>query len=205
MPLNPVAVLSTPCAAAGPAQAQRSPRKLLQYTGGMLAGSTPMQTYSPASYYAAPAAYSGSYAPNPAVGVLNNAMASGQAPSDIMSARGRGWVRGKIMGQRVDASGVATANMGHNQYGGITGLANAQGQFETSGRYGYVGGQGQASAAVATMREAGQANGWNVMHGAAAAQASGSIYGGLPSGQRFYGRGSASAQAEGTFMYATKK
>ena len=172
----------------------------MQYTGGVVAGSVPMQTYSPVSY----APSYGSYAPNPAVGVMNQAMYSGQAPSDIVSARGSGYARGKFMGQRFDASGVGTASLGNNQYGGVTGVANAAGRFDTSGRYGYAGGQGQASAAVATMRERGQANGWTTMHGAAAAQASGSIYGGLPTGQRFYGRGSASAQAEGTFMYATK-
>jgi hypothetical protein len=162
-----------------------------------------MQSYYPASYESPVNYQASAFAPNPAIGVMQNAMTTGQAPSDIASIRGRGFVRGKFMGQRVDASGVAAASVGNNQYGGITAVGDARGQFQTSGPYGYLGGQGQARAAAATTREMGQ-GGYTVLNGAAAAQASGSIYGGLPTGQRFAARGSASAQAEGQIMYMTK-
>lgn len=177
----------------------------MQYTGAVVAGSTPMQTYYPATYSASPIGgyQTASYAQNPAVPLMQNAMTTGQAPSDIASVRGRGFVRGKLMGQRIDASGVAAANVGHNQYGGITGVAAAQGQFQTNGPYGYLGGEGQARAAAASTVESGGS--YTVLNGAAAAQASGSIYGGLPSGQGFRARGSASAQAEGSVMYWSKK
>lgn len=173
----------------------------MQYTGAVVAG-------SPTSSYFAPMTSHNSYpatafAPNPAVGIMQTAMASGQAPSDIASVRGRGFVRGKIMGQRVDASGAAAANIGHNPYGGVTGVADARGQFLTTGRYGTLGGQGQARAAAASTREAGR--GVTYLNGAAAAQASGSVWGSLPTGQGFGARGSASAQAEGQVMYYTKK
>jgi hypothetical protein len=164
-----------------------------------------MQTYYAPVSTAAPVSYRDSaFATNPAVGVMNDAMATGQAPSDILSARGRGYVRGKIMGQRIDAAGVATANVGHNQYGGITAVGDAAGQFETTGPYGYLGGQGQARAAAATTREVGY-GAQTVLSGAAAAQASGMVYGGLPTGQGFAARGSASAQAEGQVAYWSKK
>lgn len=143
------------------------------------------------------------FAANPAAGVVNTAMATGQAPNDIASVKARGWVRGKVMGQRINADGVATGSLGHNAYGGVTGVADAYGQFQTDGRYGYLAGQGQARAAVATTRET-AAGGYTVLNGAAAAQASGQVYGGLPTGQGFYARGSASAQAEGSVMYYTK-
>lgn len=184
----------------------------MQYTGAVVAGSAAAtQLAATTSYYPSYAASNmgggaayrdTAYAANPAVGLVNNAMVTGQAPSDIASVRGRGWVRGKIMGQRVDADGVATASIGNNNYGGVTAVGNAYGQFETSGRYGYLAGQGQARAAAATTLESSY-NGYNVINGAAAAQASGQIYGGLPTGQGFYARGSARAEAEGTIMYTT--
>lgn len=179
------------------------PRRLMQYTGAVVAGSKPIQSDSPVPVSQPSSDYRDTaYPPNPAVGVLTDAMATGQAPSDILSASGRVWARGRFMGQPFDASGGATVDIGHNQYGGVTGVANAHGQFNTDGRYGSVAAEGQASAGVVTMQEQDQ-NGDTVMHGAAAAQASGSIYGSLPTGSRFYGRGSVSAQAEGTFVSTT--
>lgn len=172
---------------------QKGARRLMQYTGAVVAGSRP------SSYNAG--GYQGSAYNNPAVGLVNNAMATGQAPSDIGSARARGWVRGKFMGQAVNADGVATASMGHNNYGGVTAVGNAYGQYQTSGPYGYSAGQGGARAAAATTLES--ANGYNVVNGAAAGQAWGQMYGSLPSGQGYYARGSASAQAEGTIVYTT--
>jgi hypothetical protein len=126
-------------------------------------------------------------------------MATGQAPSDIISARGKGYVRGKIMGQSIDACGVATANVGHNRCGGITAVCDAAGQCQTTGPCGYLHGQGQTRAAAATAREV-NCMGQTVTSGAAAAQASGMVRGALPNGQGFAARGSASAQAEGQVL-----
>jgi hypothetical protein len=189
-----------------PQKQQKAARRLMQYTGAVVAGS-PTSYYAPMTSYSTPVGSSynsyPAFAPNPAVGIMQTAMASGQAPSDIASVRGRGFVRGKIMGQRVDASGAAAANIGHNAYGGVTGVADANGQFLTTGRYGTLGGQGQARAAAASTRESG--GGVTYLNGAAAAQASGSVWGNLPNGPGFAARGSASAQAEGQVMYYTKK
>lgn len=201
-PLLPVAF------AAGPEQWKpwQPARRLAQFTGASVAGTEPYQPQPAEAVYGVQPASLGGYrdtafAPNPAVPLMNQALATGQAPDDIAALRAKGWLRGKIMGQRVDASGVATASVGHNPYGGVTAVGDAYGQLETSGRYlGDLGMQGHARAAAATTQEAAP-GGYTVLNGAAGAQAAGSIYGNLPSGRGFAARGSASAQAEGSVMY----
>jgi hypothetical protein len=177
-------------------------RQLLQYTGAVVCGSTlPVAPTDPPlccccidPAYKPPAA-----APNPAVGLANQAMATGQAPSDIACLKANAWVRGKMMGQTISATGTAKASVGHNCQGGITGCCTAEGCCHTNGPLGCLDCYGQASAAAASTH-ATDPCGNTIWNGAAAARASGCLQGTLADGRCIFARGSASAQAEGTFM-----
>lgn len=140
---------------------------------------------------------------NPTVAAANQALATGTAPDDIAKFKARGWLRGKILGQKVRADGVARGSIGHNEMGGVTGVADAYGEFESDGNFGYYAGAGHARAAAATA--ASEYNDGSrrttVLQGAAAAEASGAFYGKLPvSGTEVEAAGSASAQAQGTVI-----
>lgn len=175
-------------------------RQLLQYTGAVVAGSTPSccccccPGSTPCT--TSDCFKSTAYAPNPAVGEVNKAMATGQAPSDIASVKAKGFVRGKFMGTRIDAQGQACACCGTTSCGGITACGSAEGCCSFCGPCGRFDAQGQARAAAATAR-AGTAAGGEVLCGAAAAEASGCCAYCCPDGSTVAAQGSAGAHAEG--------
>lgn len=118
-------------------------------------------------------------------------------PSDIANVRAKGWVRGKILGQSINAQGNAQLTVGNNNMGGITAVGDAQGQILTQGPAGTFAAQGQARAGLVTASSS-LPNGGQVYSGAAAVRASGSFYAQSPSGRRVYGSGGAGAYAYGS-------
>ena len=180
-------------------------RLLQQYAGTLTGASPPMQSLPTASgplsaLVGMPGYKETAFPANPAIPLADQAMATGQAPSDIARVRWKGWLHGKIMGQRVNAQGRAAADVGNNDQGGITGVCCAKGAFCTDGPLGCMEGLGEARAAAATTSETDPA-GSTIVNGAACARASGCLHGALPDGRGFYARGSANAEAEGTVVY----
>jgi hypothetical protein len=142
---------------------------------------------------------------NPADAEVQRALASGHAPDDIAHFRGRAWLSGRILGQRVDAEGVARGSVGHNDLGGVTGVAEASGQFESQGRWGAYSGAGQARAAAASSVSSYGGGGASeqgvVVQGAAGAEASGTMISRLPGASTVVeASGSVDAHAQGSVI-----
>jgi hypothetical protein len=136
---------------------------------------------------------------------MRQALASGNAPDDIAKFNSRAWLKGRVLGQRVNADGMARGSVGHNELGGITGVAEASGQFESDGRFGTYSGSGHARAAAASAMQSYATPGGGtttVLQGAAGAQASGQFYGQGPGGRgpSIEAYGSANADAQGTVI-----
>jgi hypothetical protein len=179
-------------------------KHLLQYTGAVVAGNTPTSSTVCCCPSAPPATGSSSYkstafAPNPAVKEASSAMKTGGTPSDIASLKGKGYVKGNIMGRSIDASGQASASCGCNSCGGITACGSAEGDCCICGPAGSFDAQGQARAAAAT------AKGSNAASGAAAAGASGCFLMCKPDGSTVQGQGRAGAGAQGSVVHTPPK
>jgi hypothetical protein len=127
-------------------------------------------------------------------------MQTGQAPCDIASLQARGFVKGKIMGQSIDAKGQATASCGCNSCGGVTACGTAQGNCCVCGPAGSFDAQGQARAAAATASGSNAAGG-ATLSAAAGAEASGCFLMCPPDGSTVQGQGRAGAYAEGSLVH----